>query len=575
MSKRRLAKVALAAFLAVFLVIPSASANSIAINLQPREKVVEGGTLRLPISKVPIQYNPYHFDGDLVDVELMMGLALPRMTFTTAKGELVIDSNYVKSMRLTQTSPQVISIQLNERAVWSDGRKISVDDFLGHWRALKGDAKGFSAIPRAGYDAIKSIRAGNSPGQILVTMSRPYADWRTLFNGLLPTTLTRSAGNFNDSWRARPVLSAGPFIFDGANSSSTQVSWLPNPKWWGAKPKLAGITFKVIAPKDRLTALVAAEVDSISLPQDELALATITADPRLIVNYATSAVKWEQIAINPKSPILSDSLVRRALVAALDRRSIARTNTRPFVPEPVPKLNRFFTTEDSCFKSNAPEFARRDRALASKLLTEAGWTLATNATELDAAGIPKVVGARYFSGSPREGLATGQRLNLTFTYPAEDLQRRNIGLALKRFLGASQIGIDLQLREVPTSEFFAKFVNTKARDFDLAAFSWSASNNPITGALQLFAKDSDQNFAPEVTTKKIDELIKSAARELDAAKRCVIVNEIDAALWKVGFDIPLYMWPAPTATSSTLANFGSFGNSSIDWTIVGFTQIQP
>ena len=569
------AKVFFGALFAALFVIPSASANSIAINPQPREKVVEGGTLRLPISKVPIQYNPYHFDGDLVDVEQMMELALPRMTFTTAKGELVIDSNYVKSMRLTQTSPQVIAIQLNERAVWSDGRKISVDDFLGHWRALTGDVKGYYAIPRAGYEAIKSIRAGSSPNQILVTMSRPYADWRTLFNGLLPTTLTRSAGNFNDSWRARPILSAGPFTFDAANSNTTQVNWVPNPKWWGAKPKLAGLTFKVVAPQDRLAALVAAELDSISLPQDALALATISADPRLKVNYATSAVKWEQIAINPKSPILSDSLVRRALVAALDRRSIARTNTRPFVPEPVAKLNRFFTTEDSCFKSNAPEFARRDRALASKLLTEAGWVLATNATDLDAAGSPKVVGARYFSGSPRAGLAIGQRLGLTFTYPTEDTQRRNIGLALKRFLGAAQIGIDLQLREVPRSEFFTKFVNTKARDFDLAAFSWSASDNPITGALQLYAKDSNQNFAPEATTKKIDELIKSAARELDAAKRCVIVNEIDTALWKVGFDIPLYMWPAPTATLATLANFGSFGNSSVDWTSVGFTQTQP
>lgn len=567
--------VLLSALLALVLILPEANASSIAINAQPREKVVEGGTLRLPISKIPIQYNPYHFDGDLVDVELMMGLALPRMTFTNAKGELVVDSNYVKSLRLTQTSPQVIAIQLNERAVWSDGRKISLDDFLGHWRALKGDAKGYDAIPRSGYDAIKSIRTGSSPSQILVTMSRQYADWRTLFNGLLPTTLTRSAGNFNDAWRARPVLSAGPYLFDAANSNADQVNWQPNPRWWGAKPKLSNLSFKVIAPHDRVPALLATQIDAISLPQDSAVLSAVATDPRFRVNYTASADKWEQIAINPRNPILADALVRRAIIAALDRRSIARTNTRPFVQDPTAKLNRFFTAEDSCFKNSAAEFTRRDRTLASKLLNEAGWTLASNANELDASGNPKVIGARYFTGPPREGLSTGQRLTLSFTYPVDDAQRRNIGLALKRFLGSTQVGIDLQLREVAKSEFFTKFINTKARDFDLAAFSWNASDNPLTGALQLYAKDSNQNFAPESTTKKIDELIKSANRELDAGKRCGIVNEIDLALWKVGFDIPLYMWPAPTVTVATLANFGSFGASAVDWTNVGFTQVQP
>ena len=570
-----IAKAALYSLLSLALIAPAAGANSISINAQPREKVVEGGALRLPINKLPIQYNPYHFDGALVDLELMMGLALPRITFINTKGELVPDPNYVKSLRLTQSSPQVIAIQLNERAVWSDGRKISVDDFLGHWRALKGDAKGYSAIPRAGYDAIKSIRTGNSPNQILVTMSRAYADWRSLFNGLLPTTLTRSAGNFNDSWRARPVLSAGPFIFDSVNSNTTQVSWQPNPRWWGEKPKLAGLAFKVIAPQDRVAALGASEIDAISLPLDVTTLESLGADLRFRVNYSTSATKWEQIAMNPMNPILADPLVRRAIIAAIDRGSIARSNTRPFIAEPVAKANRFFNPEDACFKNNASEFTRRDRTLAGKLLNEAGWSIATDASEVDATGIPKVIGARYYKGSPRAGLIAGQRLTLSFTYPSEDAQRRNIGLALKRFLGASGVGIDLQLREVARTDFFAKHVNTKNRDFDLAALSWSASSNPLTGALKLYAKDSNQNFAPESTTKKIDELIKTANSELDATKRCAIANEIDTALWKVGFDIPLYLWPAPTVTLQTLTNFGSFGVSAIDWTNVGFTQTQP
>ena len=84
-SRARRVRKLIAASAALLIFLPSASASSISINAQPRERLVDGGLLRLAITKVPIQYNPYHFDGDLVDVESMMGLVLPRMTFTNAK----------------------------------------------------------------------------------------------------------------------------------------------------------------------------------------------------------------------------------------------------------------------------------------------------------------------------------------------------------------------------------------------------------------------------------------------------------------------------------------------------------
>jgi hypothetical protein len=43
-------------------------------------------------------------------------------------------------------------------------------------------------------------------------------------------------------------------------------------------------------------------------------------------------------------------------------------------------------------------------------------------------------------------------------------------------------------------------------------------------------------------------------------------------LWENAYNIPLYMWPGTSATAKTLANFGSFGPSSIDWAKVGFVK---
>jgi peptide/nickel transport system substrate-binding protein len=70
----------------------------------------------------------------------------------------------------------------------------------------------------------------------------------------------------------------------------------------------------------------------------------------------------------------------------------------------------------------------------------------------------------------------------------------------------------------------------------------------------------------------MDALIKKAESELNPVKRCEYANQVEAALWNNAYNIPLYMWPGTSATTKNLANFGSFGPSSLDWTKVGFTK---
>jgi peptide/nickel transport system substrate-binding protein len=90
--------------------------------------------------------------------------------------------------------------------------------------------------------------------------------------------------------------------------------------------------------------------------------------------------------------------------------------------------------------------------------------------------------------------------------------------------------------------------------------------------MPLYAKNSAQNFAKDSITPELDALIKKTSSELDPAKRCALANQVDAALWETGFNIPLYVWPGTTAAIKGLANFGSFGWATIDWTKVGFIK---
>jgi peptide/nickel transport system substrate-binding protein len=126
--------------------------------------------------------------------------------------------------------------------------------------------------------------------------------------------------------------------------------------------------------------------------------------------------------------------------------------------------------------------------------------------------------------------------------------------------------------EVPTEDFFSKYVNPTTLDFDLTSFSWSSSILPISGAMNLYLKTSSQNFAKDFIPASLDALIKKTRSEIDPTQRCNLANQVDAQLWEIAYNIPLYDWPAATVTTKELANFGSFGFASIDWTKVGFTK---
>ena len=179
---------------------------------------------------------------------------------------------------------------------------------------------------------------------------------------------------------------------------------------------------------------------------------------------------------------------------------------------------------------------------------------------------------RYYVGPPKNGIQPNQQLSLRFLYPSGNYIRENIALLTQAMLRAKPIGIDIQLVEVPTEEFFVNYVNPTTLGFDLASFAWSSSTLPITGAMNLYAKTSTQNFSTDSIPTKLDSLIKKTRAEINPTQRCSLANQVDTELWENAFNIPLYDWPAASVTVKNLANFGSFGFASIDWTKIGFMK---
>lgn len=502
----------------------------------------------------------------------MMSASLPMLFSSDNEGKLSANKNYISSFTQTRSSPQTLRIVLNPKAVWSDGKKIALADFVGMLRALGGKNPNFEIISSEGYSNIRTISAGKNANEIIITMSKPYADWQELFSPLLPASLTKDPASFNGTWRAKPLVSAGAFIFDSINREQGSISWIRNSKWWGTKPLLDNVTFRILPTESQLAALTNDEINYLDVTDNATVIRQVRNNPKLTINAVASSEKWEQIAINSKNPILSDLSVRQALLLAINREALAQVNTGLFVTSPLPKNNRIFAAGQACYKDNSGNWGRQNIARADQLLDQAGWIPATNPQEKDAAGKNKVLGMRYYSGPAKPGLQPNQQLTLRFSYPSGNQVRENTALLIQAMLRAKPIGIDLQVVEIPSEEYFVKYVNPTNLGFDLAAFSWSSSILPITGAMNLYAKTSTQNFAKDSIPAKLDALIKKTRSEINPTQRCTLANQVDAELWENAFNIPLYSWPAASVTVKNLANFGSFGFATIDWSKVGFTK---
>lgn len=559
--------------LTALITAPAANAaGAVSINAQPVSKLKQGGTLTLPIFYPPIQYNISHPDGNDADVSGMMAMTLPSLIFFDGNGKLQIDRNYVTAFEQTKTSPQTLRIVLNPKAIWSDGKKIGLADFVGHWKAMNGKNEAYQVVSTQGYEDIKSVKKGANANEIIVTMAKSYPDWQSLFGGLLPTSLTKDAATFNDAWRTKPALGSGPFIFESANEDQTTVVWVRNPKWWGAKPPLDKVIYRAIAPSAQYTALANNEIQYMDLATDANSLKLARANSKLQVHDVPGVGTWEHIDINSKNPILADVNVRRAITVALNRQVYAEANTGLFVKNPVVKNNRTFYEGQACHVDASGKWGKKNTALADELLDKAGWTTATSASEKDSDGNAKVVGMRYYSGPAKAGLVANQKMTIKFTYPTNYPNRANIATLTQAMLRAAPIGIDLQLREVPRADYFSKYVDSKLLDFELVTFAWTGSSFPIAGSMNLYDKNSEQNYAKDSITPAMQTLIEQATSELDPVKRCALANKVEKALWNNAYNIPLYMWPGTSATAKNLANFGSFGPTSLDWTKVGFVK---
>jgi peptide/nickel transport system substrate-binding protein len=548
MNKRLIRRFAIVAAITLLPVVSaSAAAQAKAgegpdINAQPVGNLKSGGTFVWAINSLPDNFNPSHIDGNTADTSYIMDATLPSFFSVDATGALVVNKNYATAVTLTSKKPQVVTYILNPRAKWSDGKAVGLADFVGMWKANNGANTAYESVSTTGYEDIGSVKKGSAANSVVVTFKKVYADWQGLFGSLLPASVTASPAAFNTSWRNGPTLTAGPFKYVSTDVTASTVTIVPNAKWWGAKPVLAKIVYRAIPPATQLDALANGEVDYIDIGPSapNFKRAGTLAGVKV---HVSKAPNYRHMTFGSKTSISQDVSVRQAIMMGIDRSTIARALIGPIDPTVTSLDNHVFVKGLSCYVDNSGIYGKQNLQKADALLDAAGWT-----------------------GNPRKNSA-GTALKISITIPSGVPTSASEAQLMQAML--TPLGVPLEIKVVPIGDFFSKYITPG--DFEMTVFSWIGTVFPISGATGIMTTTGEQNFG-KIGSAAIDALFNKANQELDPVKRCVLANKADKLVWQIGHSMITYQRPNVTATDKKLANMGSFGFTSRDYTKIGFTK---
>jgi len=518
---------------------------AININAHPVGDLRQGGTVIWSIDQFGPQWNQNQVNGNETSIANVVGATMPVATQFDEKGNFTFNPDYWQSAKVVGTNPQKVEWKLNPKAKWSDGKPVSAADFIAQWKALNGTNKKFNVVSTTGYDQISSVVQGTDQYDVVATFKANYAEWPSLFNPLFPAGTNSTPKRFDNDYLNNIPVTAGPFKFDKLDKSAQTVSVVADPNWWGAKPHLDKIVFKTLESTAADQAFANGEIDYdylITPNAQEFKLASQNKNGKVLV---AAGPDQRQFTLH-NAGVLADVQVRKAIAKGTNRAAIAKSDLTGLpVGNPVTLDNHIFVNTQTGYQDNTGDLGKYDPEGAKTILDQAGWKAGSNGFRQKA----------------------GKTLTVRFTIPAGVASSKNEGELMQAMM--QQIGVQLKIVTVPSNDFFTKYIIPGS--FDITPFSWIGVPFPASGSESIYQTKGGQNFTG-MSDPAIDAGFKNALGELDPQKYRDDLNSADKAIWAEVHSLMLYQRPQMNGVKNGLANIGSFGFSTPDYTKMGYLK---
>jgi len=164
--------------------------------------------------------------------DAVLALVLPS-AFTPGPLDAAVGDTFVISQaEIVGQSPQTVDYTIAPGAAWPDGTLLRPADLVRTWHERRDDL----VVGDLGYRDVASVRPTASGTGVVVTFTKPYADWESLFNLIVPASTSRAACTL-PSAAADPSI--GPYELVGA--SRGELVLRANPSWPGITPAYAHV----------------------------------------------------------------------------------------------------------------------------------------------------------------------------------------------------------------------------------------------------------------------------------------------------------------------------------------------
>lgn len=517
------------------------------INPQPVSKLKQGGTVVWSLDQFSSQWNYNQTDGPEASTSNVMNSLMPQPFVSDSKGQVNPDPDYVTSATEIKSSPQTIEMKLNPKAKWSDGTPITEADYAAQWKALNGKNKAYQIASSTGYDQVASVKQGKDKYDVIVTFAKPFVDWKALFTPLYPAKYNNDPNLFNKGYLNKIPVTAGPFGNPQFNQSAKTVTVTPDPKWWGNKPMLDKIVFKAEESTAANQAYVNGEIDyDYDVAVDPADYKQIKAATGGHVTLAAGP-DYRQFTFNGTHGFMTDQKVRQAIMLGTNRIALIKSDLTGIPWPDIPLNNHFYMNSQAGYQDNTGDLGTYDAGKAKQMLEADGF---------------KMNGGYYAKG--------GKTLEISFTIPAGIASSKNEGELFQAMMKV--IGVKVDIKTVPSDKFFDNYVIPG--NIDVTPFSWLGTPFPISSSLSIYKSPKaggGQNFTG-IANPQVDKLLNQAVSETDPAKAQSLVEQADKLLYQEVHTVTLFQRPQMCGVKNGLANLGSFGFASIDYTKIGYMK---
>jgi peptide/nickel transport system substrate-binding protein len=338
-------------------------------------------------------------------------------------------------------------------------------------------------------------------------LPKPFAPFLSQMTmGILPKHILEKVDINKNDFNRKPI-GAGPYILERWETGQF-VLLKKNPNYFGEKPKLDKILYKIVLDSNTAT---------LSLEKKELHMSGL--DPKDVAAFkqkpAFNVFDYEQLAytylgFNLKHPFLSDIRVREAIAHAVDKEALVKSVLQGFgKPAHIPNApsSWSYPNEKDVYKLGY------DPKKSKALLEEAGFTFDQK--------------SGYYQKN-------GRPLSFTLVTNKGRKDREKSAEIIQQYL--AKVGIKLDIRIVEWSSLVKLLETPKSpKDFDIVIIGWALGIDPDSFEIWHSSQfPKGLNFIG-YNNPRVDTLLEKGRLEVSKDKRKVIYGEAYNTIAK---DIP-------------------------------------